>query len=109
MRIQYTEVPVDFYCITISGNWGVDLEAGSEYGYKLLFVVLLAGLFAVFLQVSMRAYVLLQIPDLPIQDISQPPWMRHRTRCALQNKTAQLWIFTIFHSRLGFTLSAATP
>ncbi|KAJ2925000.1 hypothetical protein H1R20_g12100, partial [Candolleomyces eurysporus] len=33
------------------GNWGVDLQAGSEYGYRLLFVVLLAGLFAVFLQV----------------------------------------------------------
>ncbi|OAX42092.1 Nramp-domain-containing protein [Rhizopogon vinicolor AM-OR11-026] len=33
------------------GNWGVDLQAGSQYGYKLLFVVLLAGLFAVFLQV----------------------------------------------------------
>lgn len=35
-----------------SGNWGVDLQAGSQYGYKLLFVVLLAGLFAAFLQVS---------------------------------------------------------
>ncbi|KAF5327083.1 hypothetical protein D9619_004505 [Psilocybe cf. subviscida] len=33
------------------GNWGVDLQAGSEFGYHLLFVVLLAGLFAVFLQV----------------------------------------------------------
>ncbi|KAL0573855.1 Manganese transporter smf1 [Marasmius crinis-equi] len=33
------------------GNWGVDLKAGSEYGYRLLFVVLLAGLFAVFFQV----------------------------------------------------------
>ncbi|TFK66073.1 putative transporter of the NRAMP family [Pluteus cervinus] len=33
------------------GNWGVDLQAGSEFGYRLLFVVLLAGLFAVFLQV----------------------------------------------------------
>ncbi|KAI0275202.1 natural resistance-associated macrophage protein [Gloeopeniophorella convolvens] len=32
------------------GNWGVDLQAGSQYGYKLLFVVLLAGLFAVVLQ-----------------------------------------------------------
>ncbi|KAI9444556.1 putative transporter of the NRAMP family [Lactarius indigo] len=32
------------------GNWGVDLQAGSEFGYKLLFVVLLAGLFAVILQ-----------------------------------------------------------
>ncbi|KAJ7508664.1 natural resistance-associated macrophage protein-domain-containing protein [Mycena galericulata] len=32
------------------GNWGVDLQA-SQFGYKLLFVVLLAGLFAVFLQV----------------------------------------------------------
>ena len=36
-----------------SGNWGVDLQAGSEYGYKLLFVVLLAGLFAVYMQVRM--------------------------------------------------------
>ncbi|KAF9478920.1 Nramp-domain-containing protein [Pholiota conissans] len=33
------------------GNWGVDLQAGSEFGYRLLFVVLLAGLFAVYLQV----------------------------------------------------------
>ncbi|KAF9650335.1 natural resistance-associated macrophage protein [Thelephora ganbajun] len=32
------------------GNWGVDLQAGSEYGYKLLFVVLLSGVFAVLLQ-----------------------------------------------------------
>ncbi|KAK1236706.1 Manganese transporter smf1 [Marasmius sp. AFHP31] len=33
------------------GNWGVDLKAGSEYGYRLLFVVLVAGLFAVYFQV----------------------------------------------------------
>ncbi|WVQ73677.1 hypothetical protein IAR50_003257 [Cryptococcus sp. DSM 104548] len=32
------------------GNWATDLEAGAEYGYKLLFVVLLAGLAAVVLQ-----------------------------------------------------------
>ena len=35
-----------------SGNWAVDLQAGSEFGYKLLFVVLASGLFAVILQVS---------------------------------------------------------
>jgi metal iron transporter len=34
-----------------SGNWSVDLQAGSEYGYKLLFVILLGGFFAVILQV----------------------------------------------------------
>lgn len=33
------------------GNWGVDLQAGSQFGYRLLFVVLLAGLFAVYLQI----------------------------------------------------------
>ncbi|KAJ7116779.1 natural resistance-associated macrophage protein-domain-containing protein [Mycena crocata] len=33
------------------GNWGVDLQAGSQFGYRLLFIVLLAGLFAAFLQV----------------------------------------------------------
>ncbi|OSD00839.1 natural resistance-associated macrophage protein [Trametes coccinea BRFM310] len=32
------------------GNWGVDLQAGSEFGYKLLFVVLLAGVFAIVMQ-----------------------------------------------------------
>ncbi|KAJ7054213.1 NRAMP family [Mycena amicta] len=34
------------------GNWAVDLQAGSDYGFRLLFVVLLAGLFAAFLQVQ---------------------------------------------------------
>ena len=34
-----------------SGNWGVDLQAGSEFGYKLLVVVLVAGLIAVYMQV----------------------------------------------------------
>ncbi|KAF8971905.1 natural resistance-associated macrophage protein-domain-containing protein [Flammula alnicola] len=33
------------------GNWGVDLQAGSQFGYYLLFIVLLAGLFAAYLQV----------------------------------------------------------
>ncbi|KAJ7914723.1 NRAMP family [Mycena leptocephala] len=32
------------------GNWGVDLQAGSQFGFRLLFVVLLAGFFAAFLQ-----------------------------------------------------------
>ncbi|KAI0714833.1 natural resistance-associated macrophage protein-domain-containing protein [Earliella scabrosa] len=42
---------VAYFDPRLSGNWGVDLQAGSEYGYKLLFVVLLAGLFAVYMQV----------------------------------------------------------
>ncbi|KAI0718503.1 smf Mn2+ and Fe2+ transporter-like protein [Fomitopsis betulina] len=32
------------------GNWGVDLQAGSQFGYKLLVVVLVAGLIAVYMQ-----------------------------------------------------------
>ena len=39
------------------GNWGVDLQAGSDFGYKLLFVVLLAGFFAVILQVTFFVYI----------------------------------------------------
>jgi hypothetical protein len=27
-----------------SGNWSVDLQAGSTFGYKLLFVILMAGI-----------------------------------------------------------------
>jgi hypothetical protein len=42
---------LSFFFFTFRGNWSVDLQAGSDYGYKLLFVVLLAGLFAVILQV----------------------------------------------------------
>ena len=33
------------------GNWATDMEAGSRFGYKLLFTVLLSGLFAVLLQI----------------------------------------------------------
>jgi manganese transport protein len=32
------------------GNWATDIEAGSRYGYGLLFVVLLCGVAAIFLQ-----------------------------------------------------------
>ena len=46
------------------GNWGVDLQAGSQYGYKLLFVVLLAGIFAVFLQVRSTS-ALCDVQGLP--------------------------------------------
>ena len=46
------------YGVCGSGNWGVDLQAGSEYGYSLLFCVLLAGLFAAFLQVTYLLFLL---------------------------------------------------
>jgi len=32
------------------GNWATDIEAGSRYGYDLLFVVILCGMAAIFLQ-----------------------------------------------------------
>ncbi|KAG8689355.1 hypothetical protein FRC09_012454 [Ceratobasidium sp. 395] len=49
------------------GNWSVDLQAGSQYGYKLLFVVLLAGLGAILLQLLGSAIGLcLLIPAIPL-------------------------------------------
>jgi metal iron transporter len=36
---------------TDPGNWVTDLAAGSQFGYKLLFTVLLSGIFGIFLQV----------------------------------------------------------
>jgi hypothetical protein len=77
------------------GNWGVDLAAGSDYGYKLLFVVLLAGLFAVFLQVCIGRSILPRIADFAFQDISQPPWMRHRTRFVLRDNKPILVVHII--------------
>src|SRR5207249_9706368 len=32
------------------GNWGTDIEAGSKFGYRLLWVLLLSNLIAVLLQ-----------------------------------------------------------
>src|SRR5436305_3524272 len=32
------------------GNWGTDIEAGSRFGYRLLWVLLLSNLMAVLLQ-----------------------------------------------------------
>ncbi|OAD04756.1 hypothetical protein MUCCIDRAFT_13159, partial [Mucor lusitanicus CBS 277.49] len=32
------------------GNWATDMEGGSSYGYRLLFIVLMSNLIAVFLQ-----------------------------------------------------------
>ncbi|CAE6392674.1 unnamed protein product [Rhizoctonia solani] len=49
------------------GNWAVDLQAGSQFGYKLLFVILLAGLGAVLLQLLGSAIGLtLLAPSLPL-------------------------------------------
>ena len=36
---------------SLSGSWGVDLQAGSQFGYHLLFVILVSGILATFLQV----------------------------------------------------------
>ncbi|PWN28033.1 Nramp-domain-containing protein [Jaminaea rosea] len=33
------------------GNWSTDLQAGSQFGYPLLFVILLTGIFGIILQV----------------------------------------------------------
>ncbi|ORY29562.1 natural resistance-associated macrophage protein-domain-containing protein [Naematelia encephala] len=48
------------------GNWATDLEAGANYGYKLLFIVLLAGIAAVVLQllsVRLGATTSLSLPS----------------------------------------------
>ena len=64
--------------LTISGNWGVDLQAGSEFGYKLLFVVLLAGIFAIFMQV--RALT----RRIPVLVLTRPPRRKHLVSVASQ-------------------------
>ncbi|WWD16741.1 hypothetical protein CI109_101172 [Kwoniella shandongensis] len=49
------------------GNWATDLEAGSNYGYKLLFVVLIAGLAAVVLQLLSVRLGAITSTSLPTQ------------------------------------------
>lgn len=48
------------------GNWATDLAAGSKFGYKLLFVVLLSSLFAIFLQ-----YLSLKLGIASDRDLAQ--------------------------------------
>ena len=63
-----------------SGNWGVDLKAGSEYGYRLLFVVLVAGLFAVYFQVlASRLGCVTGLGELFFQDLHSCAPFRFRT------------------------------
>lgn len=52
-RLSFLPVKTFFKAHICRGNWGVDLQAGAEFGYKLLFVVLLADLMAVVLQVCL--------------------------------------------------------
>lgn len=49
------------------GNWATDMEAGSRFGYKLLFTVLLSGLFAVLLQVLSCRLGAVTHQDLSVQ------------------------------------------
>ncbi|WFC97963.1 Manganese transporter smf1 [Malassezia yamatoensis] len=75
------------------GNWATDMEAGSRFGYRLLFTVLLSGLFAVLLQVlccrlgtvtgmDLAVQTRRLVLRLPADSTAAPdwnaPWMRAR-------------------------------
>ncbi|WFD18278.1 Manganese transporter smf1 [Malassezia caprae] len=72
------------------GNWATDMEAGSRFGYKLLFTVLLSGLFAVLLQILSCRLGAVTRQDLSVatrrlvlglrHDSSVPDWTCRRTR-----------------------------
>lgn len=68
------------------GNWGVDLQAGSEYGYRLLFIVLLSGISAVFLQVrtTLRAQLTWLIRGVTPLDPCFSPWLRDGPRYVIR-------------------------
>ncbi|KZS89225.1 natural resistance-associated macrophage protein, partial [Sistotremastrum niveocremeum HHB9708] len=65
------------------GNWSVDLQAGSLFGYKLLFVVLMAGLGAVVLQIMAAKLGCVTGRDLAVhcrQRLSNHPRHPHLVR-----------------------------
>ena len=65
------------------GNWATDIEAGSRFGYGLLFVVLLASLAAMLLQtLSVRLGIVAQ-KDLPraLLAFGQPLFVGGRRGC----------------------------
>lgn len=72
------------------GNWATDMEAGSRFGYKLLFTVLLSGLFAVLLQILCCRLGAVTRQDLSVatrrlvlglrHESSVPDWSSRRLR-----------------------------
>ncbi|KAG8746729.1 hypothetical protein FRC10_004033 [Ceratobasidium sp. 414] len=79
------------------GNWSVDLQAGSQYGYKLLFVVLLAGLGAILLQVRL---------ELDCGSMSYTDDSVSRDRSSIRD---DILTRTLFGSRFSAALSFVTP
>ncbi|ORX36391.1 natural resistance-associated macrophage protein-domain-containing protein [Kockovaella imperatae] len=71
------------------GNWATDLQAGADYGYKLLFIVLLAGLIAVVLQLLCVRLGAVTSSSLPAQtrqlflrwEAKWPRWKRWLRAC----------------------------
>ncbi|KAL2917871.1 Manganese transporter smf1 [Polyrhizophydium stewartii] len=58
------------------GNWATDLSAGSQFGYKLLFIILLSNLMAIVLQST--AAKLGVVSGLDLASASRkhcPPWL----------------------------------
>ena len=62
---------------SLSGNWGVDLQAGSQFGYHLLFVILVAGIFAAFLQVLASFYCPVSMERSSIIGSGKQTWLRY--------------------------------
>lgn len=63
-----------------SGNWGVDLQAGSQYGYTLLFTVLLAGIVATFVQVGKIVLHDRSLSLIHLTGTCESPWSCNRSR-----------------------------
>ena len=69
--------------ISLSGNWGVDLQAGSQFGYHLLFVILVSGILAAFLQVLL---IIFSSVDLVLMEfrfyigVGKQTWLRYWSR-----------------------------
>eukprot|EP00243_Klebsormidium_subtile_P013400 TRINITY_DN879_c0_g1_i5.p1 TRINITY_DN879_c0_g1~~TRINITY_DN879_c0_g1_i5.p1 ORF type:complete len:495 (+),score=61.26 TRINITY_DN879_c0_g1_i5:418-1902(+) len=60
------------------GNWATDLSGGAQFGYRLLFVVLLSSIFSMFLQ-----YLALKLGAVTERDLAQacreayPRWVNY--------------------------------
>lgn len=63
-----------------SGNWGVDLQAGSQFGYHLLFVILVSGILAAFLQVLIIFCSSLDLVLTFLLGFGKQTWLRYWSR-----------------------------
>lgn len=92
------------------GNWATDIEAGSRYGYDLLFVVWLCGISAILLQcLAMRLGLAARADLAQMARRQYAPWICHLLWVLAELAIVATDIAEVLGSALAFNLLLGVP